>query len=154
MAQDERTAIGFTFGSYLKEEQTVDTTDYTLSGYYVKDFVYVDLLKNSKWLDLMPGVGVGYNKLKMKSVETTSVPNLSNGFLGETKTSFYTNDAFVFDLGFILDVNIKKVTIGYQSGIILDVSKKHWKSNGKIDKTTPETSFTGAYSKVRVGFNF
>ena len=154
MAQDERTAIGFTFGSYLKEEQTVDTTDYTLSGYYVKDFAYVDLLKNSKWLDLMPGVGVGYNKLKMKSVETTSVPNLSNGFFGETKTSFYTNDAFVFDLGFILDVNIKKLTIGYQSGYILDVSKKHWKSNGKIDKTTPETSFTGAYSKVRVGFNF
>jgi hypothetical protein len=138
----------------LKEEQTVDTTDYTLSGYYVKDFVYVDLLKNSKWLDLMPGVGVGYNKLKMQSVETTSVPNLSNGFLGETKTSFYTNDAFIFDLGFILDVNIKKVTIGYQSGIILDMSKKHWKTNGKIDKTTPETSFTGAYSTVRVGFNF
>ena len=102
----------------------------------------------------MPGVGVGYNKLKMKSVETTSVPNLSNGFFGETKTSFYTNDAFVFDLGFILDVNIKKLTIGYQSGYILDVSKKHWKSNGKIDQTTPETSFTGTYSTVRVGFNF
>ena len=154
MAQDERTTIGFMFGSYLKEEQTIDTTDYTLSGYYVKDFVYVDLLKNSKWLDLMPGVGVGYNKLKMKRVETTSVPNLSNGFFGETKTSFYTNDAFVFDLGFILDVNIKKLTIGYQSGYILDVSKKHWKSNGKIDQTTPETSFTGTYSTVRVGFNF
>ena len=154
MAQDERTTIGFTFGSYLKEEQTIDTTDYTLSGYYVKDFVYVDLLKNSKWLDLMPGVGVGYNKLKMKSVETTSVPNLSNVFFGETKTSFYTNDAFVFDLGFILDVNIKKLTIGYKSGYILDVSKKHWKSNGKIDQTTPETSFTGTYSTVRVGINF
>jgi len=154
MAQDERTTIGFTFGSYLKEEQTIDTTDYTLSGYYVKDFVYVDLLKNSKWLDLIPGVGVGYNKLKMKSVETTSVPNLSNVFFCETKTSFYTNDAFVFDLGFILDVNIKKLTIGYQSGYILDVSKKHWKSNGKIDQTTPETSFTGTYSTVRVGINF
>ena len=64
------------------------------------------------------------------------------------------NAAWIAGLGFILDVNIKKVTIGYQSGIILDVSKKHWKSNGKIDKTTPETSFTGAYSKVRVGFNF
>ena len=41
-----------------------------------------------------------------------------------------------------------------ESGIILDVSKNHWKSNGKIDQTTPETSFTGAYNTVRVGFNF
>ncbi|MGK0369563.1 MAG: hypothetical protein ACJAYZ_001433, partial [Bacteroidia bacterium] len=154
MAQDERTATGFTFGSYFKEKQSVDTTDYTLSGYYVKNFVYIDLLKNAKWLDVMPGVGVAYNKLKMKSEETTSVPNLSNGFFGETKTSFSTNDAFVFDLGFIIDLNIKKLTIGYQSGYILDVSKKHWKSNGKIDETTPETSFTGTYNTVRVGFNF
>jgi hypothetical protein len=154
MAQDERTSTGFTFGSYLNEKQSVDTTDYTLSGYYVKNFVYIDLLKNAKWLDVMPGVGVAYNKLKMKSEETTSVPNLSNGFFGETKTSFSTNDAFVFDLGFIIDLNIKKLTIGYQSGYILDVSKKHWKSNGKIDETTPETSFTGTYNTVRVGFNF
>jgi hypothetical protein len=154
MGQDERTAIGFTFGSYLNEEQSVGTTDYTLSGYYVKNFVFIDLLKNSKWLDLMPGVGVGYNKLKMKSVETTSVPNLSNGFLGETKTSFSTNDAFVFDLGFIIDINIKKLTIGYQPGYILDMSKKHWKTNGKVDDTTPETSFTGTYNTFKVGFNF
>ncbi|GEM_PF-879961 len=154
MAQDERTATGFTFGSYLSEEQSIDTTDFKLSGYYVKNFVYLDVFKNSKWLDIMPGIGVAYNKLKMKSIETTSAPNLSNGFLGKTKTSFSTNDAFVFDLGFIIDLNIKKLTIGYQSGYILDVSNKNWKSNGKIDDTTPETSFTGEYNTFRVGFNF
>lgn len=154
LAQDKRTASGFTFGSYLKEEKSIDTIDYVLSGFYLKDFIFIDLLKNSDAVDIMPGIGVGYNKLNLKSVETAQSPSLSNGFLGETKTAFYTNDALVFDLSIIADLNIKWLTIGYQSGYILDVSKKHWKSNGEIDQTTPQTSFSGLYNTIRLGFNF
>lgn len=143
------------FGKLIKESVVLGPNSYELTGYYVKDIFYYPFFTDNAWIDFSPGLGFGYSNLSLNTTETNSnSQDLNNGFLGEVKNTKYVNDAFVFDIGAIIDINLKWLTFGYHGGYNLDVSNKRWKSNREHLNDSPWTSLSGLYGTVRIGVNF
>ncbi len=147
---------GTSFGAFLNQTSTLASgMNYSLSGFYVKDLLYYNITKKNKWLDIMPGLSLGYSRLKLKTQETAGAgDDLNTGFIGEIKNTFYYNPAFIGDLSGIVDIKIGKFNLGYLGGYNFDFSKKEWKSDKNLLTTSPKTSFSGLFQTLRVGLNF
>jgi hypothetical protein len=146
------TSIGFVPSMRIAE---VSNITYKLSSFYVKDVVYIDLLNGEDWLDFMPGLGIGYARFKMKLEEDNAQNNgVGDGWIGESRTYSYVNAALLGDIRIALDLNIKNFTIGVLTGYNVDFSKKQWKSGNGILNNSFNTSYSGLFSNVHLGFNF
>ena len=148
-------------GRYISQNREVSNTsngavlDYKLSGYFFKSLGGIDVLKNSKWIDLIPMIGFSYQNLVLEVEETAqSIGDLENAFLGGLKNTKYINDAFALEGAGVLRINLGKLSVGAQVGYQWDLSNKRWKSGSSHLDNGPSTSFTGMYQTVRVGLNF
>lgn len=151
----EKLNTGTFFGVYRPEKLNVGDSAYQLNGFYINALFSAELFKKVKWFDLMPGLGLGYSKLKMGITEPDTTAFLPRaGSLGESKYSEFINDAFTMDASIITDFNFGWLTLGYQAGFIADLSNKLWKSNKTHLDFSPKTSFSGFYQTVRLGVNF
>ena len=146
------TSIGFL---PAKRIASVADITYKLNSFYIKDVFYFDVLNKVDWLDIMPGFGLGYARLKMKLEENnTQNLGLDKGWIGETRTNSYLNAALLGDVRIAVDLKIKNLVIGIATGYNLDFSKKQWKSGSERLNNSFNTSYTGAFSDLHIGFRF
>jgi hypothetical protein len=150
------TQVGFYRGQNREVTRSSDGAllDYKLTGFFLKSMGGVDILKNAKWIDVVPLLGVVYQKLAVNVKEPSVATNLENGYFSTFKNTEYTNDAFVLEGAGLLRFNLGPVSLGTQVGYQFDLSKKIWKSGKEKLDNGPETSFTGLYTTFRVGLNF
>jgi hypothetical protein len=128
---------------------------YELKGYFIKDMFYYNLFKDANWISVKPGIGFGYSNLSLNfREENLSDNDLASGSIGGFRNIVFVNDAFVIDLGAIVDFNFKWLTVGYHGGYNIDVSDKRWKSGQEHMDETFTTSLGGLYSTLRLGVNF
>jgi len=126
-----------------------------LGGIFLNNFTAFNITEKVKALDIMPGIGIGFSRLKLKVKETSAGPILfRQGFIGENKTSEYVNPAITFTLGGQIDLNLGKFTIGGTGGYQYDLSKKRWLSDKILMPNGPETSLRGWYANFHMGINF
>ena len=145
------TAIGFWF----PEDVQILANTYRLKGFYVSSYYMLEMLKENSWLDVFPGIGLGYSKLKLNTEERyNGTLLLEDGFLGETKLTQYVNDAFTLDATFMVELNLGWFMLGYQTGYCFDASNKLWKSNKTHLNLSPEVSLGGYYQTLKLGVNF
>ena len=152
-----RLYTGSTFGWYPKMsvEAQDESISYDFSGFYLKNIVLFNLTPGLGFVDIFPGLGYGYERLKLVAREnTTSSSNLGTGNLGEYKSTPYFNPAFVGDALMIVDLNLGPVTLGVQYGYTFDFSKTQWKTDGELLNESPSTSLSNSSMGVRLGFNF
>lgn len=151
---------GFKIGSIVDEEVSVGSIatgfqDYELSGLMFKTVFFYNVTHKMKVIDLLSGIGFGYNQLELSTEQNANVTgNVANGFLGSNRTITYENDAFIFDGYLALDINLGRFVINATSGYTLDVSNKNWKSGDERIKGGPKTSFTGFFQTFGVGVAF
>ena len=151
----EGVTTDFIFGLYLKQEEKVGDLTYAFTGKSFKFNVSYDLFKKTRWIELKPGVGYGLTSFNLTTTETIDqTPDLAQAELGEFRIHDYENNAFILDGSVALQFNLSWVTIGGVAGYIWDVSNPHWKSGDELLELSPETSFSGLYRGVRLGFNF
>ena len=145
------TAIGFWFS----EDVQIAANTYSLKGFYATSYYLMEMLKEKSWVDIFPGIGMGYSKLKLNTEESyNGTLLLQDGFLGETKLTQYVNDAFTLDATLMADLNLGWFTLGYHTGYCVDVSNKLWKSNKTHLNLSPEVSLGGFYQTLKLGVNF
>lgn len=146
------------FGWYLNQTRgnpDLDDTEYSLNGFYIKSMFFYNLTAPSGFLDIMPGIGYGFERLKLVHAETD--PNTGSpddGTIGDLKYTTHYNPAFTVDGMLIADLNLGPITLGAQYGITLDLSKKQWRANNEIIPGSPETSLFNFSTMFRAGFNF
>ena len=146
---------GLKFGYFIPRELALNGgPEYKLSGFYITNLSFWNLLPRMGFLDIMGGFGYGYGRLKMTAVEQANNPSVGFGFIGNMKNTIYYNPAFLLDFAGRADINIAFITIGAQIGYTWDVSKKNWKSGGEIIGDSPKTSFSGVSQNFFVGLNF
>lgn len=155
-ASDMPVYSGSQIGVFIPQTATGTDNDieYKLSGFYIKNQVFYNLTESTAVLDIMPGIGYGFERLTLKAQEYVGNPNLNMGSLGEARSIAFYNPAFVVDGYMIADINISRFTVGFQWGYTLDVSDQHWRSDGELLYMSPPTSLSRMSQTVRVGFNF
>jgi len=126
-----------------------------LSGIFLNNFTAFNLTNKIDAIDIMPGIGLGISRLKLKVDETSGGPiRFRHGFIGDRKTSEYANPALTFTLGGEVDLNLGPLTIGGTGGYQYDLSKKRWLTDKILLDNGPETSLRGWYAQFHIGFNF
>lgn len=147
-----------TFGSILAQtNESFDDPDLNveLKGFYVKSMFFYNLTSGVKFLDILPGVGYGFERLKLTFEQGgVAEPDLTDGYLGTTKYTTYYNPAFTLDGAIAIDLNISRLTVGVVYGVTLDLSNEHWRANNTILTDSPITSLTNMSTMVHAGFNF
>lgn len=148
------TTIGWSMPRSFSFESN-DEISFKVNHFFIKNFFYFDLTPSSPIYDLMPGFGLGYARLRMRGTEhKNGNQDLSNGWLGELRNYTYTNPAFMGDVRFAIEINFRKINIGYVTGYNLDFSNKTWKSENTLLDFGPSTSYKGSFSTFYVGLNF
>jgi hypothetical protein len=150
---EERIKTATTFGRYMEENTSAGSTPFKLQGYYLSNLFMVELFKKQKWLDMLPGVGLGYSKLKMNTTVKDTSYTVKDGQLDEITNIEFVNDAFIVDGAVMTNLNFKRLTLGYTVGYSLDISNKLWKSGKTHLDNSPSTSLGGFFQTFRIGVN-
>ncbi len=148
--------INTTVLSFLRPQSTyAGTTEWTIDGYGLKNSVGYDIVKSTKWIDITPSFGLGFQQLNALAVELPdSMGSLAQGYVGEEKHTLHTNPAVIFDFNGVVGLHLGKFNLGAKAGYIRDVSKKRWRTGDQRLKTGAETSLSGFYQSVFVGLEF
>ncbi len=131
-----------------------DSLYYGLKGGSFRFRVGGDFVR-SKWLDVGPFFGYGYQRLVLTRDEILAGP-VGSGFFGATnrlRTSV-TNPSIFLEAGVSLKLRLKFFFFGGTAGWQLDVSKKGWRENGSYVSGGPKTSQSGMVIMGQAGFYF
>ncbi len=157
---------GFASTTYIAGFQSItsfntngtQSSNSVLNGFTVQTYFQYDGLHSVRFLDVLIGASLGYSQFNLKVTETAATTGsqlpISSGFLGNKKTSVYTNPSFNARLSLGLDINIGNVTIGAEVGSAYDFSNTSWRLEGEKVADGPSTSLGGLYGLLHAGFNF
>jgi hypothetical protein len=145
----------FSFGWILNQERKYENVTSNLSGFVINSSTLFNLTNKVKWLDVMPGLGFGYSRLKLSFTEEsyTDPIDVRHGFIGNAKYTEYSNPAMTFNLLSEIDFNFSAFTIGATGGYQFDMSKKNWVAK-ELLSNGPKTSLTGPYVQIHIGATF
>ncbi|MFY0643089.1 MAG: hypothetical protein JXR19_01330 [Bacteroidia bacterium] len=148
--------VGYSAGLYRGGTVSVNPNlDYAIKGFYIKENFHWNITPGLSFLDLLPGIAFGYEQVNLISTQVNNTSNdVLNGFIGSTKSTTYKNPALAVDLLFAADINISFISLGYQMGYSLDLSKTSWRTDGNLLSDSPATSLSGLITGVRAGFVF
>lgn len=127
-----------------------------LSGFMWNTHYLFDLLPNVKAVDIAPGLSLGYTRLKLMvdRTDATGTASLDDGFLGTESKSIYYNPAITTGWIFSVGFNLGALSLFGEMGQQFDLSNKNWRGNGQLLTGGPETSISGKFFSVGIGFNF
>lgn len=148
--------VNTTVLSFLRPQSSfAGTTEWTIDGYGLTNNVGYDIFKETKWLDIIPSLGFGFQQLNALAVELPdSTGSLAQGYIGEEKHTLHTNPAVIFDFNGVVGLHLGKFNLGAKAGYKIDVSKTRWRTGDHLLKTGAVTSLSGFYQSVFLGLEF
>lgn len=131
-------------------QQINDSVKLRLSGYNTSLHFGKDFIK-SKYIDLAPTLGVGFQQLKLTATKTLN-PNASIYGFNEGDYKVYKNPAVTVNGMLNLRFNIGEVSFNFGGGVVIQCSSGRWRYNGDYLIGSPKTSISGFIATCSIGF--
>jgi hypothetical protein len=122
-----------------------DTVRLELHGWSARFRGGFDVI-GSAAVHLSPFMGYGFSVLKL--TETIESPSTSSGSIFDMSYASqrkWKNPAPFIEGGLDLRLNLRFISVGINGAYMLDLSGKHWRTEGKPDAYSPKTSLSGYY---------
>ncbi|MCW3101614.1 MAG: hypothetical protein JWO09_54 [Bacteroidetes bacterium] len=128
-----------------------DSVRLRLAGFFSSVSIGGDLL-NSDVIQVIPSIGVGFQRLRLKVSEIRTTGTAPYTF-HEGESRVYRNPSPTLDGMLNVRLNLNWLSLGLAGGYSLDCAGSKWKYNGRYLRDSPGTSASGVVLSVSLGFH-